>query len=407
MKHSFFSRCYHSKIAHLATLILAALAFSNLAFCGEILDAAKNGDLGKVKALLKDNPDLVFSKDNYGGTPLFLAALTGHKDVATFLLANKADVNAKENNGWTPLHAASGEGYKDMVELLLTNKADVDAKDNNDETPLFSSSLKGHKDVAELLLANKADVNAKENHGVTPLQIAAGNGHKDVVELLLANKADVNAKDNLGRTPLHEAAASGYKDVVELLLVSKADVNAKANNGDTPLAVATANSHDDVAELLRQHGGREYSTEIERTTFIDRMTFSMSLPDKWTENTNDDNYNSNSFVFFEGPEQGFFFVMIGKKSAGASVDILVNAQRDELSKKFTDAAITKITKWSSFDGNGLIIEGKIMGILNARATIFGFEKADNVCLVEEYSSLRGYNKYGKDFATMRQTFRVK
>jgi hypothetical protein len=45
----------------------AGLALSSLAFCGEIHDAAKSGDLEKVKALLKDKRGLVFSKDNGGG----------------------------------------------------------------------------------------------------------------------------------------------------------------------------------------------------------------------------------------------------------------------------------------------------------------------------------------------------
>ena len=104
--HSFFSRLcqflnFQPRRRHCT---LVALAWSSLAFCGEIHDAAKRGDLAKVKALLKDNPDLVFSKDNDGKTPLHLAAVYGHKDVAELLLANKAEVNAKDNDGDTPLH---------------------------------------------------------------------------------------------------------------------------------------------------------------------------------------------------------------------------------------------------------------------------------------------------------------
>src|SRR5260370_565814 len=95
---------------------------------------------------------------------------------------------------------------------------------------------------------------------------------------------------------------------------------------------------------------------------IDRRTFSLSLPEKWTENTKDDMYSPDSFIFFEGPESTIFAVIIGKKSAGASVDILVNNQRDALGKKFTDATTTKISKWSSSDGKGFRIEGKILGI---------------------------------------------
>ena len=86
----------HFPVIGLAT-VLTVLAWTMPAFSGEIHDAAKTGDLAKVQALLKDNHDLVFSKDNNGGTPLHWAALNGHKDVAELLLANRADVNAKDN----------------------------------------------------------------------------------------------------------------------------------------------------------------------------------------------------------------------------------------------------------------------------------------------------------------------
>ncbi len=81
----------------LVAVTLVALVWSSLAFCGEIHDAAQNGDLAKVKALLKANPDLVSSKDTNGMTPLHCAAVKGHKDVAELLLANKAEVNARDN----------------------------------------------------------------------------------------------------------------------------------------------------------------------------------------------------------------------------------------------------------------------------------------------------------------------
>ncbi len=70
----FFSRLSHSPIPRLAVVMLVALALCRPAFSGPIHDAARNGDLEKVRALLKDNPDLVFSKDDNGKTPLHMAA---------------------------------------------------------------------------------------------------------------------------------------------------------------------------------------------------------------------------------------------------------------------------------------------------------------------------------------------
>ena len=111
------------------------------------------GDLEKVKALLKDNPDLVFSKDKEGRTPLHLAAANGHKDVAELLLANKAEVNAKDNYG------------DDAFALGGVCSAFSGA---------HGSAMNGHKDVAELLLAHGAEVNVMMRQQVVAL--AKGQG---------------------------------------------------------------------------------------------------------------------------------------------------------------------------------------------------------------------------------------
>ena len=120
--HSFFSRLHHFPIPNHDGVILVALialVWGGLAFCDEIHDAARDGDLAKVMALLKDNPNLVFSKDGTGLTPLHEAASQGHEDMAQYLLFNKAEVNARDDTGNTPLHMATYLGHKDVVELLL------------------------------------------------------------------------------------------------------------------------------------------------------------------------------------------------------------------------------------------------------------------------------------------------
>ncbi len=177
------------------------LAWSSQVFCGEIHDAAKNGDLEKIKALLKDNPNLVSSKDTN-------------------------NINA------TPLYIAAAFGQTNVIKLLLANKADVNAGADNDVTPLQIGAMLGRLDVAKLLVASNADVNAKADNGITALHLAAASGSKSIVELLLDNKADINAKDNRGWTPLHMAAGSGYNPESE-------------------------KHFKDVADLLRQRGGHE------------------------------------------------------------------------------------------------------------------------------------------------------
>ena len=149
-------------------------------------------------------------------------------------------------------------------------------------------------------------------------------------------------------------------------------------------------------------------------TEIDRKTFSLSLPDNWMENKSTATYNSNSFVFFVGPEACIFNVFIASKSKGASVESLVNRQKDVQQKKFTDATFTSTNKWSNFEGNGFEIEGMYHGTTPAfqgtvpyRIMVFGFEKGDKVCVIIENATLDGSKKYANDFETIRQTFKLK
>jgi ankyrin repeat protein len=257
------------------------------------LKAAREGDLEKVKALLKSNAALVSARADDGLTGLHIAAVMGHSDLAELLLLSKADVNATDNVGATPLHAA-GElgrrnvaelllangadvnanakgavtplhhaaafGHKDVVGLLLTKKAIVDARSNTGSTPLMLASARGHKEVAELLLKSGADIYAKDDDGWSPLHFAATLGDNNMVEFILANNADVNAATGPGdrsRTALHYAAYKGYQSVAEVLLANKADINTEDLQRFTPLIYAVIGGHKELEKLLREHGGSE------------------------------------------------------------------------------------------------------------------------------------------------------
>jgi ankyrin repeat protein len=149
-----------------------------------IYDAAALGYLDKLKALLDEHADLVFSKDYENRTPLLLAAATGQTNAVAMLLAYKADVHSRDDEGETPLHIAAFYDYVGVAELLLANKADVNARDNEDKTPLHKAVMWGHTDMVKLLLANKADINAKDQSGYTPLHYSENNEDKNVAEFL-------------------------------------------------------------------------------------------------------------------------------------------------------------------------------------------------------------------------------
>jgi ankyrin repeat protein len=248
------------------------LAWSGVAFCGEIHEAVQGGDVEKVKALLKANPEFANAKENNDWTPLHAAAQRGHKKIVEILLANKADVNARTKNGTPPLSCAVENGSKEVVELLLAKKADVNAKDNySGMWPLQTAAYLARPELVELLLAHGADVNAGKDSGSTPLLCVCPRHHYsstgafttksnrlEVVKILMAHKADISVKDRDGWTALHGAVWRGDKEIAELLLSDKAEIEAKIDKnsfqGSTPLGLAMIFEQKDVAELLIAKG---------------------------------------------------------------------------------------------------------------------------------------------------------
>jgi ankyrin repeat protein len=159
---SFFSKLYHSPIPRRAAIMVPALAWTGLAFCGEIHDVAKSGNLERVKALLKDNPDLVSSKDKDGATPLYIAATSEHNDIAELLLAKGADVNAKDKYGNTAL-IESAYRNAGLVKALIGAGVDVNAKLPDGWTALMRAADLGHADIVKALIA----AGAKEIDGTS------------------------------------------------------------------------------------------------------------------------------------------------------------------------------------------------------------------------------------------------
>jgi len=219
----------------------------------DIFNAARGGDLSKLKTLLTSDPTLAQSHVSCEMTPLLGAAAGGYADAAAALLDAKADVNAKNWIDQTPLHFSAMGGFKDLADLLIAHGADVNARDKNGDTPLYEAmnQVPWHKEMAVLLLAHGADPNISDNAGETPLHEAAGWIRADKVEFLLGYKVDVNAREKNGDTPLYVAISYGARDdIAQVLLAHGADPTIKGHDGLTPREVAMQKGDKDMASIL-------------------------------------------------------------------------------------------------------------------------------------------------------------
>lgn len=159
---------------------------------GEMIAAARKGDVDGVMVLLRDNPGLVNTRGESGETPLHWAAQAGNMLLAELLLKKGADVTAEATLkfGGTPL-LWGAERQPEMVALLLAHGADVkDFNSRNGQAALHCCArCNNSAEMAELLIAKGADINARDNSGKTPLRYAEDFEHDQVADVLRKYKA--------------------------------------------------------------------------------------------------------------------------------------------------------------------------------------------------------------------------
>jgi ankyrin repeat protein len=87
------------------------------------------------------------------------------------LVASGVEVDVRNQFGWTPLMLAAGEGHTPIVSLLLAAGADVKAINNYDASALAYAALRGDWLTVQVLLDAGAPVDVSPN-GVSLLEFA-------------------------------------------------------------------------------------------------------------------------------------------------------------------------------------------------------------------------------------------
>jgi RNA polymerase sigma factor (sigma-70 family) len=222
----------------------------------DLLQAARAGDIDRVKTLLKAEPRLLVARDPMGNTALIIAVNSGHDALADLLF----DAGVEPG-----LHEAAAIGDSDRVRAALERKpSQLDTDSPEGFTPLALAAHFGHLEVMRLLIDRGADVNRVATHrlAVTPLHAALFGRQVDAALLLIERGADValarggSGWKRAGWTPLHYAAGMGFSTLVQPLLDRGADPSRPDEDGKTPLDVAIDANHSGIADVLRSRGVR-------------------------------------------------------------------------------------------------------------------------------------------------------
>ena len=191
-------RCnIHFPAIVLLAVVLGGCAGSSLQSTGssQLVEAARNGDTARVRALLEQ----------------------------------EVDPNTADKSGATPLWVAIENRHHETAELLVSRGARVDAAFDG-FTPLAKAALDGNTKATNILLRSGADAEARNKYGATPLLIAAEHGRVGVARALLDHGVAIDA-DNDGATSLYMAVQSECAPVIELLVARGADRGSQARNG--------------------------------------------------------------------------------------------------------------------------------------------------------------------------------
>ena len=85
-------------------------------------------NVGRVNAMLRDNPKLVQERYARGDTALHHATRNGDLEIVEQLVGDGADVNGTTDNGHFPLYCAAGHGHVETTRYLVENGADLQAR---------------------------------------------------------------------------------------------------------------------------------------------------------------------------------------------------------------------------------------------------------------------------------------
>jgi ankyrin repeat protein len=233
-----------------------------------LLFAARQGKIDAVRALLDGGANI----DQAGAdntSPLLIAVVNGHYELASLLIERGASPNVADANGRTPLYAAIDlrnvqwsqapapelpqATHLAMIEQLLAAGADPSVK---------ITGKVGHR--------GSFDMRWSDLKGGDAFSRAAWNGDIEIMRLLLDKGADPRVVTEKGETALLLLAGAGWPlgqgyirseqeitAALDLLVeMFGMDVNAATNEGITPVICAIFKGDNFVVQYLVDHGAR-------------------------------------------------------------------------------------------------------------------------------------------------------
>ena len=229
-----------------------------------LLQACLEGNEDALAHAVRHGALATRARDAMGATPLHMACLGGHLDIAAWCADQGLDVTTADAQGALPLHTACFNGHLDVARWLATKaktsrKEALNQPDLQGGTPLHHAALGGSLKLCRWLLFHGADERATTVDGLTPERVAmeAGEGSQKIVTLLRCHATHLQATEPdrppfsvAKAAPAEPTAADAAVDADELEAVAQAEREAEAFR------------RDETARLLAEEDARRQAQEI-------------------------------------------------------------------------------------------------------------------------------------------------
>jgi ankyrin repeat protein len=227
---------------------------------GQLFDAARQGDVAKLAALLDEHPNKLYAVTRpYELTLLHLAAQSGQPAVVELLLRQGLDVNARDKGDNTyPMHWAAAGGHVDVVRRLADAGGDVIGSGDDHELQVigWATCWEGCDDDAHRAVVDFLVSHGARHHIFSAIAVNSAAEVRRIVAADQAALARPMSRNENHQLPLHFAVRMNRPEMVALLLDLGADPAGQDGLGVSASVYAAAPGVDEVViETLARRGG--------------------------------------------------------------------------------------------------------------------------------------------------------
>ncbi len=189
----------------------------------ELLEAVKNGNLGRVQKFIEGGMD-PNTADNRRKTLLILASDRRDGKMVKFLLERKANHDSQDHKGSTALIWASFKGNDEVIKLLLPY-SNLDLEDTEGQTALMLASFKKNYKIVQLLLP-RSNLDSQNKQGKTALMLASFKGNYKIVQLLFPC-SNLDLRNKLKQTALDMTVDPSIRKMISEEMNRRKKITAK------------------------------------------------------------------------------------------------------------------------------------------------------------------------------------